>query len=425
MGMAESVDELRKVFTDVGGVPWNHTMATDRHGDVLYADTTLVPNFTDEGEAAFRELVEGTEVSFTKLAFSAGVVAVDGSDPLFSIDEDAAATLAGAIPFSEAPKLVGRRDFVLNANDSYWLSNPEEPLSGYSLRYGNSETPRSLRTRMGLTQIGESDNWDLDELQDLLFANRSYTETLWRDSFTDRCAGVEEINGSDGNPVNVEAACMTLLNWDGRYNVQSMGAILFRELMTDVTRNGLIGGQDYFTEGFDLDNPVDTPRGLNDAEKERLLTSLADAVSRLQQVGIPIDASLGDHQFGLQGTERFALHGGNVTSDGAFNAMIYTTNLNTSLLERVERAPVVNDATDLTEEGYKLNYGASFIMALEFTDDGPEAEAILIYSQSDDPDSEHYDDQMSLFSEQTWRPLPYSREQIEEDPKLTSTEISQ
>ena len=129
---AESVDELREVFETVGGVPWNHTMATDSTGEVLYADATLVPNLTEEGEAAFRALVESEGFSFAKVAFGLGLVVLDGSDPLFSVDFDDSATLPGAIPFSEAPKLVGRRDFVANSNDSYWLSNPNSLLEGFS-----------------------------------------------------------------------------------------------------------------------------------------------------------------------------------------------------------------------------------------------------------------------------------------------------
>jgi acyl-homoserine-lactone acylase len=48
----------------------------------------------------------------------------------------------------------------------------------------------------------------------------------------------------------------------------------------------------------------------------------------------------------------------------------------------------------------------------------------LTYSQSDDPASEHFSDQTALYSSKTWRPLPFSREQIEADPGLSSMEVS-
>ena len=49
------------------------------------------------------------------------------------------------LPFLE------RSDYVTNSNDSYWLSNPKHPLHGFARIIGDERTPRSLRTRSGLT----------------------------------------------------------------------------------------------------------------------------------------------------------------------------------------------------------------------------------------------------------------------------------
>jgi acyl-homoserine-lactone acylase len=68
--------------------------------------------------------------------------------------------------------------------------------------------------------------------------------------------------------------------------------------------------------------------------------------------------------------------------------------------------------TDLTTEGYVVNYGTSFIMTLQYTDDGPEAAAFLTYSESDDPASPHFADQTPLFSDKEWRPILYREEDI-------------
>ena len=43
-----------------------------------------------------------------------------------------------------------RRDYVTNSNDSYWLSNPHQPLEGFPRIIGDERTPRTLRTRIGL-----------------------------------------------------------------------------------------------------------------------------------------------------------------------------------------------------------------------------------------------------------------------------------
>ncbi|MBV1858522.1 MAG: penicillin acylase family protein [Nannocystaceae bacterium] len=84
----------------------------------------------------------------------------------------------------------------------------------------------------------------------------------------------------------------------------------------------------------------------------------------------------------------------------------------------LERAEVINDATALTTEGYVVNYGTSFIMALEFTDDGPHAQAFLTYGQSEDPQSPHHADQTQLFSEKSWRDILFTEEAIAADRNL-------
>ncbi len=426
MARADSVAALRNVFETVGGVPWNHTMATDSSGALLYADTTLVPNLSPEAEAAFQAQVESDAFSFAKIAFGLGLVALDGSDPLYSVQVDDTATLPGAIPFRSAPKLLERRDFVANSNDSYWLSNPAQPLDGYPIRYGSIETPRSLRTRMGLTQILESDAWDRSRLKDMLFANRSFTAELWRARVADICADSDQVASSDGAEVDIAVACSAISNWEGQFNLDSRGAISFREMLGEVDRAGLFNGISYFAVPFDPAAAVTTPSGLTTEGEQYLLTQLADATLRLAKVGIAPDAPLGDHQYSLRGDERFAIHGGQQHSDGIYNKVDYTFDaaLNSSLLPQIPRPPVVNASTDLTENGYLINYGASFIMAVGFTDDGPEAEAILTYSQSDDPAAANFSDQTALYSSKTWRPLPYSREQIESDPNLSTTEVN-
>ncbi len=41
-----------------------------------------------------------------------------------------------------------RTDWVMNANDSYWLPNPQQKLEGYARIIGCEKCQRTLRTRM-------------------------------------------------------------------------------------------------------------------------------------------------------------------------------------------------------------------------------------------------------------------------------------
>jgi len=74
---------------------------------------------------------------------------LDGST---SRDDWLASGCGGIVPFEKRPKLV-RGDFVQNSNDSYWSTNPAEPLTGYSPLFGSEETSLSARTRLGLTMV--------------------------------------------------------------------------------------------------------------------------------------------------------------------------------------------------------------------------------------------------------------------------------
>ena len=62
--------------------------------------------------------------------------------------------------------------------------------------------------------------------------------------------------------VDIAAACAVLGDWDGRYDLDSRGAVLWRELLAAVRRD-VPGGLDaLWAEPFDPARPVETPAGL-------------------------------------------------------------------------------------------------------------------------------------------------------------------
>ena len=63
-------------------------------------------------------------------------------------------------------------------------------------------------------------------------------------------------------------------------------------------------------------------------------------------------------------------------------------------------------------------------MALEFTKEGPRAQAFLTYGESGDQESPHFIDQTRLYSEKAWRPILFDEKEIVADPSLTVQEVS-
>ena len=69
----------------------------------------------------------------------------------------------------------------------------------------------------------------------------------------------------------------------------------------------------------------------------------------------------------------------------------------------------------LTSDGYLINNGTSFLMALEFLDEGVRARAVLTYGQTGDATSPNFRDQLSLLSSKQWRNVAYSEEEVAAD----------
>jgi acyl-homoserine-lactone acylase len=430
MATASDLNAFKASFQQIDGIPWVHTMVADRDGNAFYIDASAVPNLSPQAIAGWQAALRIDPL--TQYAWSLGLPLLDGSDSTNEWVNDPGAR-NGLIPYSAMPQL-DRRDFVANANDNHWLTNPAVPLEGYSPLYLAERSPRSTRTRMNLVELtesgdtaaaGEDGKFSLEELQDTLLSNRGMLEELLLEQVVERCTGVTVVQ-YENRPVNIQAACEVLAGWDGREDLDSVGVAVWREFIGTFDAADLIDAGTLFKVGFDPANPVATPNTLADEPvvgTDPILENLAAAVSRLESAGVAIDAPLGDIQFTLKGSEHIPLHGGQ-GFEGVANVIVYSSGLNSTLLPRMPRGEVVYDRTDLTKDGYEVNYGSSFIMALEFTDDGPRARAFLTYSQSDYAASPWYADQTRLFSDKTWRDIAFDEEDIAADPELEAYEIS-
>ena len=81
-----------------------------------------------------------------------GLPVLDGSRAACDWGTDPDAVQPGIFGPSHMPSLF-RDDYVTNSNDSYWLTNPEQPLEGFARIIGDERTARALRTRLGLRMV--------------------------------------------------------------------------------------------------------------------------------------------------------------------------------------------------------------------------------------------------------------------------------
>src|SRR4029078_2900847 len=100
------------------------------------------------------------------------------------------------VPYSASPRLA-RNDYVFNSNDSYWLTNPAAPLTGFSPLFGDEGTERSPRTRMNMMFLteqtaagasGADGKFSYDELSKVEFNDRESLIEVLLDQVLARCS---------------------------------------------------------------------------------------------------------------------------------------------------------------------------------------------------------------------------------------------
>ncbi len=377
MFQARNVRQLAAALSQYQAAGFN-TTAVDRGGEAFYGDIGPLPYVTD----AKAQACSASDLA-RKAWKDTRVPVLDGSRSACDWDSDPKAVTTGIYPASALPKIF-RHDHLSNSNDSYWLSNPKQPLAGYGRIFGEEATTRSLRTRLALKQIEDrlsgqdglgAPKFDLKTVEAVLFGNRNLGAEMTRDPLVALCR-----KEAAGPQPDLTEACDALAAWDLRVNLDSRGAHIFRLF---VEKNGLV-----FKVPFDPADPVNTPNSL-DVDSPKVLAALVDSVKQLRALNIPMNATLGQIQNEPRaGGERIPIHGG-PGPEGIFN--------------------VITPVDLKAEKGWtKIRHGSSWIMAVEFTDKGPMSQGVLAYSQSTNPTSPHAADQTRLYSQKGWDDLYFA-----------------
>ncbi len=344
---------------------------------------------------------------------------LDGSDPDDEWVEVAGARAPGLVPYSDQPQLE-RDDVLVNANDSAWSTNVDAPITGHQELHGLERVPITQRTRQNhrTARRVASEGATVDGALAALFDNVSGTAHL-APAVAERllAAGLDE-------------AAAVLEAWDGRYELGSRGAVLWRELMAGFTPAQLLDGPPLWAEGFDPDDPLATPRGLADPPAtgpDPVATAAEAALKLLDRAGVAPDAPLGEVQWVARGSVRVPMHGGG-EPDAVANVMTATTTLHpTTIQPPVERVAKVAERaarTGIGEGGYSCVYGASIVFAVQLGEDGPHGRGLLAYGQSSDPEHPDTAVQAEAFSAKAWRDLAFTEAAIEADPALVRRTVT-
>ncbi|HEV2784074.1 MAG TPA: penicillin acylase family protein [Actinophytocola sp.] len=388
LGRARSTKEIVDVLSRTQGVPWVNTIATDQSGRALYADVQMVPHVTDE-------LARACSTPLGAAIFpGTGLTVLDGSRVSCAWGSDQDAVLPGIFGPSRMPVLT-RADYVENSNDSAWLTNPHQPITGYPRIMGDIATARGPRTRMGITAIEQQlarGRLSRQTMQDLLFADRSFVGEIAAADAAAMCAAFPggKAPTSGGGTVDVGRACTALSNWDRTMTLRSRGGLLFDRFAQRL-------GPAVWRVPFDPADPIGTPNTLN-TSLPAVQQALGDAIADLQRAGIAPDAPLGAHQYVVRNGRQIGIHGGH-TAQGVLNMII--------------------GRWDPARGNTEVQHGSSHMQVVSFTGGHcPDAVTLLSYSQSSDPTSAHHADQTREFSAGRWVRSRFCERDILASPEL-------
>jgi acyl-homoserine-lactone acylase len=404
---AATTQQVLSILQKYQGIPWVNTIVSDREGVVLYADIGAIPHVTNaEAKACDTPLGQFT---FAQV----GLPILDGSRTACDWGSDANAAAPGIFGPNHEPYLL-RNDYVTNSNDSFWLANPHQPLTGFARIIGTEDTARTLRTRIGLLEVQARINgtdgqgppgFTLTAMRHLDLSGLDYAAQLTLPAVVKLCDSFQAAGGtaptSSGGRVRLGDACTTLAHWNMRWNAGQRGAVLFGAFWNFASR----AAPSPFSHRFELAHPVTTPYGL-DTSNMTVRDALGNAIQALHKAHVPIDTTLGAVQFVSYHGSHITIPGGPGDPDGIYNAIYENTEPGDS--------PTAPDT------------GSSFIQVVTWPADGtcPVGSTILTYSESSNPASPHFADQTKLFSKKQWLPDRFCPAQIAADPNLQTVTVS-
>ena len=410
LNRAGNLNEFKAAVEGVVGIPWVNTVAVDKQGNGYYANVTVVPNVPTAKENAC------VPAPFKPLVAAANLFVLAGSTSACEWGVDPSAPQVGIFAARDLPTM-SRRDYLHNANDSAWLTNPAAPITGYPNIVSRDGYPQAGRTRIGLSQAqarlagtdGRPGNkFNLKTLQDIALSNRVYfAEATLTDALAVMCSGSPS-HTVDGQTVNLAAACGVLSQWDRRADLFSVGVPLFEAFWTRIGSNSAI-----FAVPFSAADPVNTPRGIaqnNAAVATALRDALARSVLQLNASGIPFDRPWGGVQLATKNIP-IPIHGA-ASRTGDTGLGVYNSILSSVIGPQLPGARAVT-------------YGTSYIQTVTWDDGGPVVGSFLTYSLSSNPASPNYADQTLRFAEKDWISPPFNERAIANDPGFSAVTVSE
>jgi acyl-homoserine-lactone acylase len=380
MNRADNLEAFQASVHTIQGIPWVNTLAADDKGQTLYMNLSVVPNVSAEKLAQCSDPRIGLQM-----------IVLDGSNSDCAWDIDPQAAQKGIYAADKLPQLL-RKDFVQHSNDSAWMANPAQPLTGFSPLISQDSQPLGLRSRFALDRVSsltKAGTLGAADLQQMVMDDQVYQAAQVMPDLLQFCAADL---GADAQ--TLASLCASFKAWDRKANLDSgLGFVHFQNVMEPLEQS-----PDVWRVAFDPKDPQHTPRGLavdRPAVAQALRQAMLASVKQVKASGLKQDIRWGDIQVVSSGGQQTPIHGGPGTL-GVYNA-----------IQSVPRSDGKREVVS----------GTSYLQVVTFDENGPQAKGLLAFSLSSDPSSKYARDQTEAFSKKQLSVLPFTEQQIQADPR--------
>ncbi|MGB1761548.1 penicillin acylase family protein [Alloalcanivorax xenomutans] len=383
-GHAGSLDEFVASIKRYVGIPWVNTSAIGRDDErALYSDITAVPNVPDSMLAGCLVPTLGPVI----LQAVPGLPLLDGSRSECDWKTDSDSAAPGTFGPANLPVLL-TTDYIANMNDSYWLSNPDQPLTGYAGIMGQEDYEQSLRTRMGHMMVEDrkagTDGHGMagassETVREMVLNSRNLSAELLKAEVLPLVC--------PGDTADEAEACIVLDNWDNTGNLDAAGAHIWSAFWLKIRNQ-----DELYANPFNAEDPIHTPNGLNTGNADVVAAveaAFSEAVQEVVDSGVALNAKVRDWQ-------KYAKTGTDIPQFGGEGY-----------------------------EGYFTVLRNTYMHVVDFPEGEPvRAYTMLTHAVTTDPASPYYSEATEDYSEKTWLEFPFTEEQIKQQ-SISITELSQ
>ena len=261
--------------------------------------------------------------------------------------------------------------FIYNANHSPFKSTSadENPIEkNYSERMGYETYDNNRSTRL-LELIESYDKVSYNDFKDIKYDNSFPSKFSY--NFMD-------INLIDEIELETSHELFEIVNeiqnWNRKTDINSIGAGLYGVLYYQLVYNYA----DQIRKLSSDEKPV---------SKEIILSAVSDIKSYLIEHFGKVKITLGEFQKLVRGDKELPIWG--------------LPDVITAMSSRPYK-----------DGKHKVFAGESYIGLVRFTEDGPEMESIISFGNSDDPNSDHYTDQMEMYSKFQTKKMTFDKDEI-------------